>query len=528
MPRGRQRLLDLTELAECHHLGEHQQRLARLGEVGWKRRVHLASLVDQWQRVVAPTGGGECERPAPQHFEPRAEHRGRWRALRAGDRLTHRARHRQQQHVVRLDVLPRFGLGHLVERAHQEPDRLGDATGAEEHVVGAAAHHLGPHRIVELAVVDVREQPLHARGVAEAELHLGLQLHDLGGAIELARLAEDAVGHRVVTLDEGETGRLGEAVGFDTSAALESPRDDTHAIARAARTHLGDRVGKRAADAPAANLGDLLGDHFGEQRMHERDIGPAPALPHRQQTPLLQHFEHFPADHHLEHTEPELARDREQLDDLALLVAEPGEPLGDEQLQRRGRVHQALGEVPHALGLDEPAAVERGLDELAQHTGVARCCLGELAQALVVDRRAEHAVQERGDGVVGEEHRLDGVKVPVLHEQLHRIIGRRVAAGTQRAHDERGAGVHERHQQRARQLVEVVDVVGHHHPAPPVADLFERGAGAVEQQPAFELAFRPGDMRDVGGQEVRQRREGNSLRLGMTRDPCDREARVGR
>ena len=113
-------------------------------------------------------------------------------------------------------------------------------------------------------------------------------------------------------------------------------------------------------------------------------------------------------------------------------------------------MHEALGEVPHALGLDEPAAVERGLDELAQHTGVARGCLGELAEALVVDRRAEHTVQQRGDRVVGEQHRLDGVEVPVLHEQLHRIIGRSVAAGTQGAHDERGAGVHERHEQRAR------------------------------------------------------------------------------
>ena len=352
--------------------------------------------------------------------------------------------------MVRLDVPPRLGLVHLVERAHEQPDRLGDATGAEEHVVGAASHDLRPHRIVELAVVDAREQPLDGGGVAEAEPHLGLQLHDLGGAIELAGLAEDAVGHRVVTFDQREAGRLGEQIGLDVSAALESPRDDPHAIAGAARADLRDRVGERATDAPAADLGDLLVDDLREERVHERDIGATPALAHRQQAPLLEHLEHFPADHRLEQAEPELAGDREQLDDFALLGAEPGESLGDEQLQRGRGVHEPLGEMPHAVGLDEAAVVERGLDELAEHAGVAGRRPGELHQALVVDRRAEHTVQQCPDRVVGEEHGLDGVEVPVLHEQLHRIIGRSVAAGAERAHDERGAGVDERHQQRAR------------------------------------------------------------------------------
>ncbi len=131
--------------------------------------------------------------------------------------------------MVRLDVLPRLGFGHLLEGTHQEPDRLGDATGAEEHVVGAASHHLRPHRIVELAVVDVRQQPLDGGGVAEAELHLGLQLHDLGGAIELASLAEDAVGHGIVTFDQREAGRLSEQIGLDVPAR---PRVATRRHAR--------------------------------------------------------------------------------------------------------------------------------------------------------------------------------------------------------------------------------------------------------------------------------------------------------
>ena len=78
----------------------------------------------------------------------------------------------------------------------------------------------------------------------------------------------------------------------------------------------------------------------------------------RQAAPL-ELFEDLAARHLLEEVETELARDREELDDFALVVAQTREALGDEQLERRRRVNERPREVPHAVALDEVARVAR-------------------------------------------------------------------------------------------------------------------------------------------------------------------------
>ncbi len=188
-------------------------------------------------------------------------------------------------------------------------------------------------------------------------------------------------------------------------------------------------------------------------------------------------------------------------------------------------MNERLREVPHAVALDEVAGVARRLDELSQHTRVAGRRRDELFQAVVGDRRAEHAVQQRLDGVRRERRRLDAAQMAVVHEGAHFAVVR--AGRADRADDERGLRVHEGHEQCTRELVELVDVVDHDDPAPPLLHLLERGAGAVEEERAVELALGPARASHLAGEKVGERGKGKTLGLGMTGDASDGQSGLG-
>ena len=113
----------------------------------------------------------------------------------------------------------------------------------------------------------------------------------------------------------------------------------------------------------------------------------------------------------------------------------------------------------------------------------------------------------------------------VVHESAHFVVVR--AGRADRADDERGARVHERHEQRTRELVELVDVVDHDDPAPPLLHLLERGTGAVEEQRAVELALGAARASHLAGEQVGERGERKTLRLGMTGDASDGQSGLG-
>ena len=87
--------------------------------------------------------------------------------------------------------------------------------------------------------------------------------------------------------------------------------------------------------------------------------------------------------------------------------------------------------------------------------------------------------------------------------------------------------VHERHEQCTRELVELIDVVDHDDPAPPLLHLLERGAGAVEEERAVELALGPARASHLAGKKVGERGKRKTLGLGMTGDASDGQSGLG-
>ena len=306
-------------------------------------------------------------------------------------------------------------------------------------------------------------------------------------------------------------------------ATFEAPRDDADTITTTARAVHGQGLRQSAADPATSDRGQLQVDHLGEERMRQRDLDALRALRHHEEATSLERLEHGGAGDLLEEVEPELPRDCEQLDDIALVILQTSEPFLDEELERRRRVHERLREVPHPVALDEVAGVTRRLDELAQHSRVAGRRVDELLEAVLRDRRTEHAVEKRFDGVRCERSRLEPAEVAVVDERAHLVVV--VTRRSDRAHDERSAGVHQRDEQRTRQVVEVVDVVHHHDPAASFLPLLEGSPSPVEEQGTIELALgstRPGHL---GRQQVRRARRAAAA---SSRDGPRRARRAGR
>ena len=134
-------------------------------------------------------------------------------------------------------------------------------------------------------------------------------------------------------------------------------------------------------------------------------------------------------------------------------------------------------------------------------------------------------MEQRLDGVRRERRRLDAAQMAVVHEGAHFAVVR--AGRADRADDERGLRVHEGHEQRTRELVELVDVVDHDDPAPPLLHLLERGAGAVEEERAVELALGPARASHLAGKKVGERGKGKTLGLGVPGDASDGQSGLG-
>ena len=87
--------------------------------------------------------------------------------------------------------------------------------------------------------------------------------------------------------------------------------------------------------------------------------------------------------------------------------------------------------------------------------------------------------------------------------------------------------VHQGHEQCTRELVELVDVVDHDDPAPPLLHLLERGAGAVEEERAVELALGPARASHLAGEKVGERGKRKTLGLGVPCDASDGQSGLG-
>ena len=107
----------------------------------------------------------------------------------------------------------------------------------------------------------------------------------------------------------------------------------------------------------------------------------------------LEILEHVVAGDGGEAVEPDLARDREQLGRVVVGVIEAAEALGDEILERGGRLERA-DESPDAVELGQDLGLPCGLHELPQHARVPHRRVSEAAERLADDGPAEHAVQQ--------------------------------------------------------------------------------------------------------------------------------------
>ena len=198
---------------------------------------------------------------------------------------------------------------------------------------------------------------------------------------------------------------------------------------------------------------------------------------------MLEVFEHTVADDARERLEGDLAGHGEQLGGVVVGLVEATEALRDQILERGGRLH-GPHEVPHAVVLGQGAGVPRGVDELAEHAGVAHGQLAETSQRTGHQRPAERPVEDRLDALLGERLDLEASEVPVLHQVVE---GR---GPSDRAHGqdgEHGARLHEGRHQRPRQVVELVAVVDQEQQAL-VAGLGSQGRPRpVEHPGAVEL-----------------------------------------
>ena len=93
-----------------------------------------------------------------------------------------------------------------------------------------------------------------------------------------------------------------------------------------------------------------------------------------------------------EGVERDLAGDREQLGGVVVGVVEPSEALGDEVLERGGRL-QRTDEPPHTVEFGQDLGLAGGLHELAKDARVPHGRVSEASQRLGHDRPTEDAVQ---------------------------------------------------------------------------------------------------------------------------------------
>ena len=386
------------------------------------------------------------------------------------------------------------GIGHGVEAIRRAPADDADPVG------------LG-----QLVEVDAGEDRFEPLGFVASEVELGEQLHRPRPAAGGRGTAHEPFGDGVVAFEEGEACRVQHVLPVDRAAGVEPPGDEPDAIVAAARADRFERLGELATQPAPPERRQLAEEDLREQRVGERHPDAPPRVADGEQPVPLQILEHVVAGDGREGVEPDLACDREQLGRVVVGVVEAPKALGDETLERGGRLERA-DESPHAVELGQDAGLACGLHELAQHARVPHRCVSEAAERLGDDRPAEHAVQERLDALHRE--RLDGEaqEMPVLHEVVE---GRRTAGRSHRDDGEHAARVHERGDEGTGQLVELVTVVDEQEQTLIPGLLAQRRRGPVEDGATVEVV-RAGRGGDVDGQQVRQRRERDRATLGVT------------
>ena len=143
---------------------------------------------------------------------------------------------------------------------------------------------------------------------------------------------------------------------------------------------------------------------------------------------MLEVLEHVVAGDGRERVERDLAGDGEQLGGVVVGVVEAPEALGDEILERGGRLERA-DEAPHAVVLGQGAGVACGLDELAQH---ARGCPWPRRGAERSDSATSGPPSTRCRSVSmlssGSGSTVEAAEVAVLDEVVERRRARRSCA----------------------------------------------------------------------------------------------------
>ena len=401
-----------------------------------------------------------------------------------------------------------FGEGAraLVEHG-QRPVGVGQAV---EPVGRAATHDAHTVGLVELGQIDPGQHALEQVGFVAAEVELAQQLAGAGPDACRHRALDEALGGGVVAVEEGEACHVEHELGIDLTAAVEPPGDEPHPVVPSPGTDRFDAVGQLATQPAAAQRRQLVEDDLGEERVSEGHRGPPPRRADLQQAAVLEVFEDAGPDDARERVEGDLAGHRQQLGGVVVCLVQAPEALGDQILERRGRLDRP-DEVPHAVVHRQGAGVPGGLDELAEDPGVAHGQVPEPGEGTGHQRATEGTVEDRLDALLRQRLDREPAQVLVLDEVIE---GRRSAARAHREDREHGAGLHERSHQRPREVIELVTVVDQQEQALVSGMGAHRRSGPVEHPGAVEL-IRTDGRGDVGRQQVSEGGERDRPTLGM-------------
>ena len=348
---------------------EQQDRATRPGEVAVEAVVDVRCLADQDQCVFASSSRGQGERPSAEDLEPEPVVVGVQQRFGAVQGVVDAPRHREDRGPVSFQRLHRPGLAEEVRGLVEHGERGVRVGHGVEAVRGAPTDDPDPVGLGQLAEVDARENRFESLGFVAPEVELGEQLHRPRPAAGVRCTAHESLRDGVVSFEQGQACRVQHVLPVDRAPGVEPPGHEPNPIVTAAGADRFEGVGELATQAPPPERRQLAQEDLLEQRVGERHPGPPPRIADGEQPMPLQILEHGMAHDGCDGLEPDLACDREQLGRVMVGVVQAPETLGDEILERGGRLEGA-DEPPHAVELGQDICLERGLDELAQHARV--------------------------------------------------------------------------------------------------------------------------------------------------------------
>ena len=404
--------------------------------------------------------------------------------LAAGQRILDATHHREDHHPVRGDGLHRVGFGEGVGALVEHGERPVGIGQSVEPVGRAATHDAHAVGFVELGQVDPGQHPLEQVGLVAAEVELAQQLAGAGPDACRHRPLDEALGGGVVAVEEGEACRVEHELGVDLTAAVEPPGDEPHPVVTSAGADRFDAVGQLATQAAGARATAAGGG--GPRRRAGGRATRLTAGPTR--GPSAGRGARGLRGRRGPTTPASASRAISQ----ATASSSAAWWWASSRPRRRSATRSSndgVGldrpdEVPHAVVLGQGAGVPGGLDELAEHAGVAHGQVAEPSQRPGHQRPAEGPVEDRLDALLGSGSTVEPAQVPVLDE----VVERRGPAARAHGEDgEHGARLHEGRHQRPRQVVELVAVVDQQQQALVAGLGSERRPGPVEHPGAVEL-----------------------------------------